>query len=139
MADIHPLLAQLRAARMAAGFASIGHAANRLGVDQSVLGSYERGDRNPSAQRLDEVYPAFGRRLAVIPADLDDAELDQALRLWAAHKTAVAAYPCGTCGEPPTVPSSEGNGFGYRCACGSTFANPSAMLGPQLHRLAEVA
>lgn len=136
MTDIHPLLARLRPTRTAYGLRTIADAAAHTGLPRSVYASYELGIRQPSAVRLDHVYRAVGQRLAVIPADVDDTEVGQALRLLAAHKAAVAAYPCGTCGEVPSQPSSEGNGFGYRCRCGDTFANPSAALDPGVQRMA---
>lgn len=41
------------------------------GIDAVVVGSYERGDRQPPIGRADAALRAFGWKLAAVPADLD--------------------------------------------------------------------
>lgn len=68
----HPVLGQLRELRKTRG-ESLRAAAKRIGVPDVVLGSYERGDRSPTVERLDVVLRAgYGMRLAVVPAGQRD-------------------------------------------------------------------
>jgi len=60
--------ARMRAAREAIGETLL-TADARTGIPSVVLGSYERGDRNPSLHRAAEWVAAFGHRLVVLSPD----------------------------------------------------------------------
>lgn len=89
----HPLCAELRRLRNAAGL-SLERFAQRYGVPAVRMGSWERGDRMPTLSAFDKVAGVFGRRLALVPADLDVpallAELER-LRTFEAYVMASVA------------------------------------------------
>ncbi len=62
----HPLCTKLRDIRTAAGI-SLSEFERRYKIPAVVIGSYERGDRIPSIERLDAIYSIFGYRISVIP------------------------------------------------------------------------
>lgn len=64
----------LRQLRRAAGL-SLMDAEDRLGVSAVVLGSYERGDRNPPLYRIEQIFNAYGYTVAAVPIN------DTAVRL----------------------------------------------------------
>lgn len=72
--DPHPVCKQLRDLRNAAHL-SLDQAARRYNVASVVLGSYERGDRNPPLRRLEEILNAYGYTLVAIPKDYDAVRL----------------------------------------------------------------
>lgn len=63
---VHPLCQQLRALRAAAGI-SLLRFEEKYGVSAVVLGSYERGDREPPLRKLDAIFGAYGYHLAAVP------------------------------------------------------------------------
>jgi transcriptional regulator with XRE-family HTH domain len=72
--DIHPVCAQMRALRVAAGL-SLNEAADRIGISAIALGSYERGDRNPPLQRLEQIFRAYGYTVVAAPHELNAVRL----------------------------------------------------------------
>lgn len=66
-----PVVAQLRAKREGLGL-SLTKAAARCGMPATVLGSYERGDRQPSLRRIRQWGAPFGLQLVLLPTDAHD-------------------------------------------------------------------
>ena len=64
---LHPLADELRHFRRAAGL-SLEALAKLTGVPAVVIGSYERGDRQPSLFTLDRLFAALGQEIAIRPA-----------------------------------------------------------------------
>ena len=62
----HPLCAQLRLLRLAAGL-SLNEIQRRHGIPPVVLGSYERGDREPSLRKVDALFGLYGYQLQAVP------------------------------------------------------------------------
>lgn len=73
-ADPHPVCKQLRDLRKAARM-SLPEAGTRLNISGLVLGSYERGDRNPPLMKLEEILNGYGYTLVAIPKDFDAVRL----------------------------------------------------------------
>lgn len=74
MSTPHPICAQLRSLRKAAGL-SLDAFTDKYGIVPGVvLASYERGDRQPTVQRLDDVLACYGFHLVAVPigAEVDD-------------------------------------------------------------------
>lgn len=67
-ADSHEIFAQLRELRQATGL-SLAQLEARTGHRAIVVGSWERGDRHPTVEALDELLRVYGRRLAIVPID----------------------------------------------------------------------
>lgn len=63
---IHPVIAQLRPLRHAAGL-SLQQMQDKHGIIAVVLGSYERGDRQPTVDRIQTVLDVYGYDLAIVP------------------------------------------------------------------------
>lgn len=74
MKTIHPVCKTLRDLRQAAGL-SLHTAEKRFGIGAIVLGSYERGDRNPPLSKIEQILNVYGYTLAAIPKN------DNAIRL----------------------------------------------------------
>ena len=72
--EVHPVCRTLRDLRHAAGL-SLVSAERRFGISGIVLGSYERGDRNPPLTKIEQILNVYGYTLAAIPKD------DLAIRL----------------------------------------------------------
>jgi transcriptional regulator with XRE-family HTH domain len=70
----HPVCRQLRSLRKACGW-SLPQAEQHIGVPGMVLGTYERGDRNPPLMKLEEILNSYGYTLAAIPKDFDAVRL----------------------------------------------------------------
>lgn len=70
----HPVCKQLRELRQALGM-SLPDASRHLGIPAVVIGSYERGDRNPPLRRLEETLNGYGYTLAAVPKDYDAVRL----------------------------------------------------------------
>jgi transcriptional regulator with XRE-family HTH domain len=70
----HPVCKQLRDLR-GASHLSLDQAAKRYGIAAVVLGSYERGDRNPPLRKLEEILNNYGYTLVAIPKDYDAVRL----------------------------------------------------------------
>lgn len=68
MKDVHPVCKTMRDLRNAAGL-SLLSAEQRFGVSAIVLGSYERGDRNPPLTKIEQILNVYGYTLAAIPRD----------------------------------------------------------------------
>jgi transcriptional regulator with XRE-family HTH domain len=64
--EIHPLCSRLRELRRAAGL-SLQEAEEHTGVHAVVLGSYERGDRNPPLNRIEEIFNKYGYTIEAVP------------------------------------------------------------------------
>jgi len=64
-ADLDPIRVQMRAARQATGL-SLEKMAEKAGIHVAVLGSWERGTRNPTLPQLRRWVAAFGRTLVVL-------------------------------------------------------------------------
>lgn len=65
-APLHPVVAKLRDLRHAAGL-TLEQVARVHGIPGVVLGSYERGDRRPSIDRVQEVLDIYGYDLIAVP------------------------------------------------------------------------
>lgn len=63
---VHPVCALMRELRIAAGL-SLLEAGQKMGLNAIVLGSYERGDRNPPLPRAEYILNAYGYTLAPKP------------------------------------------------------------------------
>lgn len=72
--NVHPVCKTMRDLRKAAHISLI-QAEYRLGISSVVLGSYERGDRNPPLSKVEEILNAFGYTLVAVPMDLDAVRL----------------------------------------------------------------
>ena len=62
----HPIALQIRELRKAAGL-SLQRIEETRGIPAVVLGSYERGDREPSAFKIDTILRLFGYELRAVP------------------------------------------------------------------------
>lgn len=65
MPERDPIAAQMRQARENRGW-SLEAAAAKTGIPAVVIGSYERGDRQPPLHKLREWVEAFGHQLIVL-------------------------------------------------------------------------
>lgn len=65
---MHPVIAQLRDLRKAAGL-SQQQVEQRHGIKAVVVGSYERGDRHPSIDSLQALLDVYGYQLVAVPRD----------------------------------------------------------------------
>lgn len=72
--NIHPVCKQLRELRRAAGV-SLNEVEDAYGINPVVLGSYERGDRNPPLTRIEQILNVYGYTLIAVPMDLDAVRL----------------------------------------------------------------
>jgi transcriptional regulator with XRE-family HTH domain len=70
----HPICKQMRDLRRAAGL-SLTEAQRLVGVPDIVLGSYERGDRQPPLTKVEAILNAYGYTLAAVPKDFDAVRL----------------------------------------------------------------
>lgn len=70
----HPVCKQLRDLRRAARL-SLPMAERQSGISGLVLGSYERGDRNPPLSKLEQILNGYGYTLVAIPKDFDAVRL----------------------------------------------------------------
>jgi transcriptional regulator with XRE-family HTH domain len=71
---LHPICKQMRDLRKAAGL-SLTQAQHVVGVPDIVLGSYERGDRQPPLAKAVAILNGYGYTLAAIPKDFDAVRL----------------------------------------------------------------
>lgn len=62
----HPVCKTLRELRKAAGL-SLKDIETELGVNGIVLGSYERGDRNPPLSKIEMILNLYGYTLVAVP------------------------------------------------------------------------
>lgn len=74
--EIHPVLHMLRRLRKASGL-SLTQAGIRLGLPSIVLGSYERGDRNPPLGKVEAILSAYGYTLRAVPIKEDAVRLPE--------------------------------------------------------------
>jgi transcriptional regulator with XRE-family HTH domain len=72
--NIHPVCTKLRELRRAAGV-SLTQVQDRFGVNSVLLGSYERGDRNPPLSKIEEILNVYGYTLIAVPVGLDAVRL----------------------------------------------------------------
>jgi transcriptional regulator with XRE-family HTH domain len=63
----HPICARMRELRHAAGL-TLNQIARKHDIPAVVVGSYERGDRQPNLNQADRVLRMFGYRLTIEPA-----------------------------------------------------------------------
>lgn len=63
---VHPLCAQIRNLRQAAGM-SLSTFETRTGIPAVVVGAYERGDRTPPLSKLEIIYRYFGYQITAVP------------------------------------------------------------------------
>ncbi len=96
MSAPHPVCRTLRELRKATGL-SLNQVQARQGINAIVLGSYERGDRIPPLNKIEEILNAFGYTLKAVPQRADavriPADMADELRLIADQldgKTSVA-------------------------------------------------
>jgi len=64
----HPVCKKMRDIRRAAGI-SLMDVEQRFGVSSVLLGSYERGDRNPPLSKIEEILNSYGYTLDAVPVD----------------------------------------------------------------------
>lgn len=62
----HPLCAFLRELRIEAKL-SLSEVESRFGISAIVLGSYERGDREPPLRKIEAALKMYGYRLIAVP------------------------------------------------------------------------
>lgn len=102
MREIHPVCKTLRDLRNAAGL-SLLSAERRFGISSIVLGSYERGDRNPPLTKIEQILNVYGYTLAAIPMEGHAPRLPEniaaELRVIADHLEGKDAVP--ELSEPP--------------------------------------
>lgn len=67
----HPLCVMIRELRKASGV-SLSTFEERHGIGAVVLGSYERGDREPGIHRIDNILNVFGYKLTAVPIGVED-------------------------------------------------------------------
>lgn len=65
---MHPVMAQLRDLRKAAGL-SQQQVERRHGIKAVVVGSYERGDRRPTIDSLQQLLDVYGYQLVAVPRE----------------------------------------------------------------------
>lgn len=70
----HPICKQLRDFRKASRL-SLLDAEKRFGVPAVVLGSYERGDRNPPLRKLEEIFNLYGYTVVAVPREFEAIRL----------------------------------------------------------------
>lgn len=70
----HPICKQMRDLRRAARL-SLTQAERAFGVAAVVIGSYERGDRNPPLAKLEEILNFYGYTVAAVPKEFDAIRL----------------------------------------------------------------
>lgn len=87
METLHHICKQMRDLRRAAGL-TLPEAAGVVGLPAIVLGSYERGDRQPPLEKAEQVLNGYGYTIAAIPKDEDAVRLpaDMATELRAIAK-----------------------------------------------------
>lgn len=71
---IHPVCLKLRELRHAAGV-SLTQVEGHFGVNSVLLGSYERGDRNPPLSKIEEILNVYGYTLIAVPVNADAVRL----------------------------------------------------------------
>jgi transcriptional regulator with XRE-family HTH domain len=54
---------------------SLTEAEDAIGVSGIVIGSYERGDRQPPLAKIDTILKGYGYRLVAVPVDFDAVRL----------------------------------------------------------------
>ncbi len=74
MKEIHPVCLQAKELRRASQL-SLYEAEKKLGVNAIVLGSYERGDRQPTLLRMEKVLNGYGYTLVAVPKDFTAVRL----------------------------------------------------------------
>lgn len=74
----HPVCKQLRAIRRSANL-SLPEAEQKCGVPGIVLGSWERGDRNPPLHKLEDALNSYGYTLVAVPKDFDAVRLSSSI------------------------------------------------------------
>lgn len=79
-----PIRDQMRAARTSLGW-SLFTAERETGIDQQVLGSWERGTRNPSLTHLHRWVEAFHRTLLVLEPDQIVVGSDRAMEQYVTY------------------------------------------------------
>lgn len=78
MTSLHPVCKQMRDLRQAARL-SLQDAERMVGLPGIVLGSYERGDRQPPLLKVEQILNAFGYTLAAVPKDFDAVRLPSSM------------------------------------------------------------
>lgn len=63
---MHPVVAQLRELRKAAGL-SLQQMERQHGIAAVVVGSYERGDRRPTVEAVQRLLDIYGHQLVAVP------------------------------------------------------------------------
>lgn len=71
---LHPICKQLRDLRLAAGL-SLKEAEAITGVPDIVLGSYERGDRQPPLAKIEKIFKGYGYTVVAVPIDFSAIRL----------------------------------------------------------------
>lgn len=71
---LHPICKQMRDLRRAAGL-SLTDAEPVTGVPAIVLGSYERGDRQPPLAKIEQILSSYGYTLTAVPTGFDAIRL----------------------------------------------------------------
>lgn len=71
---VHPVCKQMKELRLAARM-SLAEAQDLCGVPDIVVGSYERGDRQPPLVKVEAILNGYGYTLAAVPKDFDAIRL----------------------------------------------------------------
>lgn len=75
---VHPVCKHMRDLRHAAGM-SLHDASKVVGVPAIVLGSYERGDRQPPLAKVEQILNGYGYTLAAVAHDFDAVRLPSSM------------------------------------------------------------
>lgn len=86
----HPIVVELRQLREAAGW-SQAQLATRTGVPAVVIGSYERGDRQPTLSTLEQLFTALGQEIAIRPTGSAEPDYTRSAAQMAIDLRAIAA------------------------------------------------
>ncbi len=71
---VHPVCKQLRDLRTQSGY-SLLQAQSVIGVNAIVMGSYERGDRQPTLNKAEDLLNFYGYTLVAVRKDFDAVRL----------------------------------------------------------------
>jgi transcriptional regulator with XRE-family HTH domain len=72
--ELHPVCKQLKDLRLASGL-SLAAASALSNVSSIVLGSYERGDRRPPLDKLEQIFNTYGYTRAAVPTHFKAVQL----------------------------------------------------------------
>jgi transcriptional regulator with XRE-family HTH domain len=114
---------QMRLLRQRRGL-SLAQAARHTGIEAVVLGSWERGDRQPALPRLREWAEAFGLRLMVVgdAGDITDPT-DPAGLAWIEHAVRYGEQALIVCDSAAEATEIASHMPGAEAVCRQVFAS----------------